>query len=123
MKIKVFALAVAAMALTVACNNKPAEVEDTLVEDTTVIEEIVDEEVADSTTVAVAETPAAKPAKPAVAKKEEKKAEPTVNYNNDGTKTVTSERRTRTEAKTAEPEVKYNEDGTKTVKSERRTRR
>ena len=33
MKIKVFALAVAAMALTVACNNKPAEVEDTLVED------------------------------------------------------------------------------------------
>ena len=90
MKVKVLALAVAAMALTIACNNnKAAEVEDTMVEDTTVIEEMVDEEVADSITVAVAEeTPAAKPAaKPAV-----KKDEPKVVNNEDGTKTVTTTR-------------------------------
>ena len=84
MKIKVLALAVAAMALTVACNNKPAEVEDTMVEDTTVIEEMVEEEVEDTTTVAVVEeTPAPAPKK-ATVKKEEAK----VVNNADGTKTV-----------------------------------
>lgn len=120
MKIKVFALAVAAMALTVACNNKPAEVEDTLVEDTMVIEEMVDEEVADSTTVAVAEeaAPAAKPAAKPVVKKEEAK----VVNNADGTKTVEDKKvgRGSNEPTTS---VTNNEDGTKTVKDKKVGRR
>lgn len=120
MKIKVFALAVAAMALTVACNNnKTAEVEDTMVEDTMIIEEMVEEEIADSTTVAVAEevaTPAAKPAAKPVAKKEEAK----VVNNEDGTKTVEDKKVGRGTPATT---VINNEDGTKTVQDKKVGRR
>lgn len=119
MKIKVLALAVAAMALTVACNNnKAAEPVDTMVEDTTVIEEMVEEEVEDTTTVAVVEeTPAPAPKKATVKKNEAK-----VVNNADGTKTVEDKKvgRGSNEPTTT---VTNNEDGTKTVSDKKVGRR
>ena len=74
MKIKVLALAIAAMALTVACNNnKNTEVvEDTI--DTTAIEEIVEDTIADTTAVAEETPVVATPAKKAATKEVKKEA-------------------------------------------------
>ena len=119
MKAKVFFLAAAAMALTVACNNnKTAEVADSITDEAmTAVEDMVNEDVPElmDTVAAVAEKTVANTAKKAAtAVKEEVKQEVNQAVNNaDGTKTVEVKKASRNEA-TANVATN-NEDGTKTV--------
>ena len=119
MKAKVFFLAAAAMALTVACNNnKTTEVADSITDEAmTAVEEMVNEDVPElmDTVAAVAEKTVANTAKKAAtAVKEEVKQEVNQAINNaDGTKTVEVKKASRNEA-TANVATN-NEDGTKTV--------
>ena len=122
MKIKVLALAVAAMALTVACNNKAAEAVDTMAEDTTAIEVIAEEEVAD--TVPVVEEATTTVNKVATKAKEEVKKEAAKVINNaDGTKTVEDKKVGRKAAEEPVTSVTNNADGTKTVTDKKVGRR
>lgn len=119
MKAKVFFLAAAAMALTVACNNnKTTEVADSITDEAmTAVEDMVNEDVPElmDTVAAVAEKTVANTAKKAAtAVKEEVKQEVNQAINNaDGTKTVEVKKASRNEA-TANVATN-NEDGTKTV--------
>lgn len=118
MKANIFFLAAAAMALTVACNSKPAEqTEPEMTEEQpAVVEEMVEQAPAEDT---VAAEPTAKQAVKEAAKavKKEVKKEVEVVTNEDGTKTVNNVvRKSRNEVeKASDVQVTTNEDGTKTV--------
>lgn len=119
MKAKVFFLAAAAMALTVACNNnKTAEVADSITDEAmTAVEDMVNEDVPElmDTVAAVAEKTVANTAKKAAtAVKEEVKQEVNQAVNNaDGTKTVEVKKVGKTTAETNT--ATNNADGSKTV--------
>ena len=70
---KVIALAFAVSALATACNNKPAEVIDTIAEDTVIVEDTLTVDTLAEDTVVVEQPVATKPAKKAATKKIEDK--------------------------------------------------
>lgn len=101
MKARFLFLAVAAMGLTVACNNSNTAAEDTVdstpVEDTTMVAELVDSVAIDS--IVAEETPAAPAAKKATATDKKKVEDPNALKNNnsssiknEGTTTNTGKR-------------------------------
>ena len=94
--LKLAALALAAMALMVACKNAPEATEDTVAIDTTPIEEVVEDTMPAIDTVEVVAEPVAKKATAKKATKKEQKNDLTVTVKTDESgKTIMTSKATR----------------------------